>query len=134
MNDTDPRLATVRGFLSALEQGATGEALARFFTDDVQQVELPNRLNPAGARSDRATLLRRSEQATGLLQRQRYEVVSEAVCGERVVVEAVWTATLAVPLASLPAGGEMKAHFAMFFTLQGGRIREMRNYDCFEPF
>jgi hypothetical protein len=40
---------------------------------------------------------------------------------------------LAVPLGELAAGASMRAHFAMFFELEDGRIRRQRNYDCFEP-
>jgi hypothetical protein len=42
----------VRSYLAAVEAGATGEDLARFFTPDAEQVELPNKLNPTGGRSD----------------------------------------------------------------------------------
>lgn len=42
-------LATVRRYLAALERGVTGEALAAFFTPEVVQEELPNRLVELGA-------------------------------------------------------------------------------------
>jgi ketosteroid isomerase-like protein len=133
---TDPEsanVATVRSYLAALEHGAVGHALARFFTDDAEQVELPNRLNPAGGRSDLKTLLSRAEQGQRLLRAQRYEIRSEVAQGSRVAVEAVWTGTLAVALGSLSPGAVLRAHFAMFFDIQNGRIRAQRNYDCFEP-
>ena len=41
--------------------------------------------------------------------------------------------TLAVPVASLPAGGVMRARFAMFFECKGGKIWRIRNYNCSEP-
>lgn len=126
-------LALVREYLSALEQGETGEALARFFTPDAIQVEFPNRLNPNGGRSDLATMLERSERGAQLLQSQRY-VVGSAVARDSVVaVEAEWSATLAVPVGTIPAGGSMRAHFAMFFEFVDGKIHRQRNYDCFEP-
>ena len=59
MSEQD-NLACVRQYLSALEQCATGDALARFFTPDAQQIELPNRLNPNGGSSDLPTLLKRA--------------------------------------------------------------------------
>jgi hypothetical protein len=37
-------LETARNYLRASEQGATGEALARFFTPDVTHQEFPNKL------------------------------------------------------------------------------------------
>ena len=42
--------------------------------------------------------------------------------------------SLAVPLGSIPVGGEMKAHFAHFYEFKDGKIFKQRNYDCFEPF
>lgn len=124
---------TIRAYLRALESGATGEALAAYFTADAQQIELPNRLNPQGGVSDLGTLLQRAEQGRKLLRSQRYEVKSEIAQAGRMAVEAVWSGTLAVPLGSLAAGATMTAHFAMFFELVDGRIRRQRNYDCFEP-
>jgi hypothetical protein len=43
------------------------------------------------------------------------------------------TGTLAVPLGSIPAGGEMRARFAMFCEFKGGENRRARNHDCFDP-
>jgi ketosteroid isomerase-like protein len=132
-DDEAANASTVREYLGALESGVSGQALARFFTSDARQVELPNRLNPGGGESDLATLLRRSEQGRQLLSEQRFEVTSEVAQGDRVAVEAKWTGTLAVPLGTLQSGTVMKAHFAMFFEFRDGRIRVQRNYDCFEP-
>lgn len=126
-------LAVVRAFLGAVERSATGEALARFYAPDAVQIELPNRLNPSGGRSDLPAILQRASLAPSLLKQQRYEVVSELAQGSRVVVEAIWTGVLATPFGAVAAGTEMKAHFAMFFEMVDGRIKEQRNYDCFEP-
>ena len=132
MSDS-PNATVVRSYLAALESGAVGEALASFFTSDAEQIELPNKLNPGGGRSDLSTLLRRAEQGQKLLARQSYVVLSIVEQGSRVAVEASWSAVLAMPLGSLAAGQTMSAHFAMFFELREGRIASQRNYDCFEP-
>lgn len=132
MSDS-PNATIVRSYLAALEAGATGKDLARFFTPDAEQVELPNKLNPTGGRSDLPTLLRRAEQGQRLLLRQSYKVRSIVEQGAHVAVEASWSAVLALPVGSLASGQTMKAHFAMFFELREGRISSQRNYDCFEP-
>ena len=129
---SSPNTTFLQSYLAALEAGAVGEELARFFTPDAEQVELPNKLNPGGGRSDLPTLLRRAEQGRQLLQSQSYEVVSMVEQGDRVAVEASWSAVLAVSVGSLAAGQKMSAHFAMFFQLRGGRIAAQRNYDCFD--
>ena len=126
-------LALVRAYLSAIEGGEAGAALARFFTPDAVQEEFPNRLNPNGGRSDLATMLERSERGKQLLESQRYVVGSAIARDSAVAVEAEWSGTLAVPVGTIPAGGSMRARFAMFFELADGKIRRQRNYDCFEP-
>ena len=81
-------LSTIRAYLNALEAGTVGEALARFFTPDAVQVELPNKLNPRGGRSDLPTLLTRAEQGRTLLRTQSYVILSEVAQANRAAVEA----------------------------------------------
>lgn len=123
-----------RRYLAAIEAGATGDALAAFFTEDVVQEEFPNRLVPAGARRDLRALLEGAERGQTVLRAQRFDVRGAVASGDRVALELVWTGTLAIPIGSLPAGGEMRAHFAVFLEFRGGRIAAQRNYDCFDPF
>ena len=125
--------AAVRQYLQAIAEGAVGDRLGAFFTPDALQVELPNRLNPNGGRSDLPTLLARAAQGQALLREQRYDVVSVVAQGDRLAVEADWSAVLAIPVGTLAAGSTMRAHFAMFFEMADGHIKVQRNYDCFEP-
>jgi|WetSurMetagenome_2_1015567.scaffolds.fasta_scaffold16757_1 ketosteroid isomerase-like protein len=134
MTSLEPEnLAIIYSYLNALETGVSGEALSRYFAPEAVQVELPNRLNPTGAQSDLATMLKRAEQGKKLLLRQSYEIRSAVAQGQNVAVEATWNGVLAVPLSTMAAGATMKAHFAMFFELRNGLICSQRNYDCFEP-
>ncbi len=41
-----------REYIKAIEAGATGDALGRFFTTDVELREMPNRIAPHGSVSD----------------------------------------------------------------------------------
>jgi ketosteroid isomerase-like protein len=125
-------LATVRRYLESIQTGVGGEAMRQFFDETVEQIELPNRLNPAGLVSDLASMMERSEQGRKLLSSQSYDIVSDIAQGDRVAVEARWTGTLAVPFGNLPIGHQMKAHFAIFLELKDGKIILQRNYDCFE--
>jgi ketosteroid isomerase-like protein len=126
--------ALAREYLEALARGDSGDALRRFFTDDFEQIEYPNALNPSGQRSDLASALDRSEKGKKVLKSQRFEIRSATSAGDRVALETEWTGVLAIPIASLPAGGEMRANFAMFLDFRAGRIARQRNYDCFQPF
>lgn len=129
----EQNLETARAYLAAIEGGATGEALARWFTEDVVQEEFPNRLVPAGARRGLAELLEGAVRGQKVMQAQRYEVLSAIASGERVALEVQWTGTVAIPLGSLPAGGQMRARFGVFLDFRDGRIAAQRNYDCFDP-
>jgi ketosteroid isomerase-like protein len=132
-NAKDKNIYLVRTYLHAIQSGEAGDALRRFFTDDVQQVEMPNQLNRGRQESNLEHILQRSQQGLKVLQRQQYEIVSEMAQDDRVAVEARWTGVLAIALGTLPAGTEMKASFAMFFLFRDGRIAVQRNYDCFDP-
>jgi len=126
-------LASVRRYLAALEAGATGEALAAFFTADVVQEELPNRLVELGAVRGLDDILAGAERGRKVMAAQRFELVQALASGDWVAVEARWTGTLAVAYGVIPKGGEMHARFAIFLQFRDGRIARQRNYDCFDP-
>jgi ketosteroid isomerase-like protein len=127
-------LELARRYLAALEGGVTGDALSEFFSPDVEQIEFPNRLVPSGARRDLATMLRGAERGQTTLRQQRYQVERAYADGDVVVLEVLWVGTLAVPVGSLPAGADMRAHFAVVLEIEAGRIVRQRNYDCFAAF
>jgi ketosteroid isomerase-like protein len=127
------RVELAKRYLSAIEAGATGSTLAAFFTDDVMQEEFPNRLVVNGARRDLAALLEGAVRGQKVLSKQRYDILSAVEELDTIVLEVNWIGTLAVPLGNLPAGGDMRARFAVFLEFRGDKIARQRNYDCFEP-
>lgn len=126
-------LETTKRYLQALEQGVVGPELAQFFTPDIVQEEFPNRLTLNGAKRDLAAILDGAERGQKVMSSQRYEIQSAVASGNLVILEVAWTGTLAIPLGSLPVGGEMRAKFATFLEFRDGKICQQRNYDCFEP-
>ena len=128
------RAELIRRYLDAIEAGTTGDDLAAFFSPDVEQVEFPNRLVPAGATRDLAAILDGAVRGQAVLRSQRYELHRVVEDGDRAAAEATWRGVLAVPIGSVPAGGEMRARFAMVFEFRGERIARQHNYDCFDPF
>jgi ketosteroid isomerase-like protein len=68
------------------------------------------------------------------MARQRFEIRSAVARGDHVALEVRWIGTPAAQIGSVPAGGEIRAHFAVFLEFRDGRIASQRNYDCFEPF
>jgi ketosteroid isomerase-like protein len=122
-----------KAYLEAVEGGATGDVLAAFFAPDVIQEEFPNRLVPTGARRGLAALLDGASKGQQVMQSQQYQILNAIESGDAVALEVQWTGTLAVPLGSLPVGGQMRARFAVFLEFRGDLIALQRNYDCFEP-
>jgi ketosteroid isomerase-like protein len=134
MTATESPLDFIRRYLTAIEQGATGDALATFYTPDALQEEFPNRLLPNGAQRDLAAILAGAVRGQAVLQAQTYEIVSALVNADHLALELIWTAVLKIPLGSIPAGGTLRARFAQFIELRDGRIARQRTYDCFDPF
>ena len=125
-------VALTRRYLTAIE-ARDGSALD-FYAPDAVQVELPNRLVPNGATRNLDAIREASRRGRQVLAAERYDVRNAVASGDRVALEVLWTGTLAVPIGTIPAGGEMRAHFAMFLEFRDGKIVRQRNYDCFEPF
>ena len=127
---THDLLRLAREYLESIGRADGGQ---RFFADDVVQVEFPNRLLPNGATRDLTGLREAAERGRKVMTAQRLEVVNAIASGELVAVEAIWTGTLAVPIGSIPVGGQMRARFAIFLTYRDGKIVRQHNYDCFDP-
>lgn len=109
------------------------QANGRILFPEVIQEEFPNRLVPTGAKRDLAALLDGYERGKKVISSQQYEIKNAMAGANVVALEVLWTGTLAVALGTLPVGGQMRAHFAMFLEFRDGKIVAQRNYDCFEP-
>ena len=127
-------LDCARRYIAAIEAGATGDALAAFFTSDAVIIEFPNRFSPNGRTSDLPAALAAAERGQQLMRDQRYEIVSATAMENRVVLELDWTGAVTLPLGSLPAGGRMRDHAAIVLEFRDGKIAVQRTYDCFETF
>jgi ketosteroid isomerase-like protein len=125
-------LEKVAGYLRAIENGDFSY-IADLFSSDAVVEQLPNRIYPNGIKSGVAAMAEAFEKGRKLLSNQSYEIKSFVADGDSLSVEVLWTGTLAVPFANLAVGYQMRAHSAMFFQFEDGRILSQRNYDCFEP-
>lgn len=126
-------LQVAQDYIRAIEGGATGAALARFFTPDVVIQEMPNRIAPRGSTSDLTKALQRAERGKEIFARQSYNITNLLADGNRVALEIDWLGVTAISVQSLPAGGEMRDHVAIFLEFREGRIARQNHYDCFEP-
>jgi hypothetical protein len=127
-------LDTALRYLRALEERADGPSLAAFFHPSVSFHEYPNRLHPTGGSADLEQALAASETGKRRVASQRYEVRHALAEGDHVALELDWSATLAEPVAQLPAGAIMRAYLGVFLKFEEGRIISQHNYDCYEPF
>ena len=132
MTTTD-NLAIARRYLEALESGAEGGTLAEFFTKDVVQEEFPNRLSPIGAHRELADVLDASRKGKQTLRAQKYDIRNSIVDGDSVALEVFWSGYLAIPVDTLPADSEMRAHLSIWLEFRDGKISRQHNYECFDP-
>lgn len=132
MTTTD-NLAIARRYLEALENGAEGSALAEFFTKDVVQEEFPNRLQPIGVHRELSAILDAAKKGKKTLRAQKFDVLNSIVDGDNVALEIFWSGYLAVPVDTLPADSEMRAHLSLWLEFRDGKIARQNNYNCFDP-
>jgi ketosteroid isomerase-like protein len=132
MSDGQQNLETAKRYLQSIESGASAETISFFATDVVAQW-YPHKLAPSGMTADLAALRASSERGKKLMARQTYQVRNALAEGDQVAMEIDWTGVLALPFETIPAGGEMRAHFAMFLKFRDGKVVRQSNYDCFEP-
>lgn len=122
----------VRAYLRALEAWDSA-AVAAFYAPEVVQIEHSNQLKPGGDRRGLQQVLGDLERGKSLLQRQSYEINTLLAEGETVVAMLTWKGVLAVPLAGLQPGAELRAESAICFQFRDGRVVEQQNYDCVAP-
>ncbi|BAY21373.1 hypothetical protein NIES2100_11250 [Calothrix sp. NIES-2100] len=127
-------LTIAKNYLQAIEDGKTADELAIYYSESVEQIEYPNRLIPNGAKRNLDDLKEASLRGKKILLSQTYDIQKSYVVGNTVILETIWTAQIAVPIGSIPSGGQMKAYFAQFIEFEDGKIVRQRTYDCFEAF
>ncbi len=120
-------------FIKTLQNRTSAEELLRFYHRDIEQIEFPNTVTKKKAIRNLSDLKAGAEKGKKVLQKEEYEVVKSYSFENTVIIEAIWTGILAIPLGNIPVGGTMKAYFAQFYEFKDGKIIKQRNYDCFDP-
>ena len=126
--------ALVVALMEALEGGAHGPELARFFHPDVSQIEYPSLIDPRLMQHDQAAMLAGSERGAGMLAYQRYDVDRWIESGDTLICQAQWHAALAKDVGPLPKGLEFHSYSLLIFTFRDGVIIKQEAYDCYVPF
>src|SRR6266576_1868901 len=87
--------------------GRRGPHPRRFLLPIVGLEEFPNLLTPLGKKRDLATALEGGGTGQKVMSRQMFKIKQEIADHDRMALEVEWVGTLAVPLGSLPAGGQI---------------------------
>ena len=121
-------------FIRTLEHRKSSDEILQFYHPDIKQIEFPNTLTKNRTVRTLSDLKEAAEKGKKLMLKEDYEVLNSWTFENTVIIEAIWTGTLAIPYGNIPAGGQMKAYFAQFYEFREGKIFKQRNYDCFDPF
>jgi ketosteroid isomerase-like protein len=134
MGGISPTMTTrevVTAYLQAVEAQNVDEA-NRLMHPEIEQVEHPNKVVPAGKRYDLAAMRAAGERGRAIMASQRFEIRSMIVEGDRAAVQIAWSGTLAVAAGALPAGHVMRAQVCSIIELKDGKVWRQEQYDCFE--
>ena len=124
-------LESVLALLRAIEGGGGAAEIAPFLAQDYTLSEAPHLLAPAGATRNRDEALAGAEAAQDVVSGQLF-VVRRTTCeGNRVVVEAEWSATLLMDLPHWDTGDVIRARLASVFEVRDGRVISQDSYDCY---
>ena len=122
----------VLAYLRAVESHDLDE-VARWQHPEIEVIEHPNRITPAGKRYDLAALREAGERGKALLSSERYDVRSMIIDGPRAAVQSEWSGTLGIAAGPLPAGHVMRAQICSIIELRDGKVWRQEQYDCFQP-
>ncbi|HZJ66680.1 MAG TPA: nuclear transport factor 2 family protein [Kofleriaceae bacterium] len=119
----------VTAYIRAIE--AMSDEAERYMHPDIENVEHPNKLLPAGRRYDLAALREAGARGRAVMASQRYEIRQMIVDGDRAAVQFSWSGTLSVPYGPLPAGHVMDAEICSIIELRDGKVWRQEQYDCY---
>ena len=124
----------VERFLACFDgRWPTEDELATLLAADVRFVERPNLVNPAGGERDGGGMRDGIEAGRRLLARQRYEVRDHLARGDVVMTRMRWSGELAIDAGPWPKGTRLTAWCVARYRLDGGRIVEIEQHDCYDP-
>jgi hypothetical protein len=128
------RQALAVELMQALESGAHGDELRRFFHEDAEQIEYPSLVDPRVGRRDLDSMITASELGAGMLAFQRYDVRRWIESEDTVLCQAEWHAELAKDAGTLREGQRLHTYSVLIFTFRDDKIIRQEAYDCYEPF
>jgi ketosteroid isomerase-like protein len=119
---------TVIAYLRAVE-AMDLDAVTALLHPDVEVVEHPNRLNPAGQRYDFAAVQAAGQLGKVVMMSQRYDIRALIVDGNHAAAQIAWSGVLSP--GAMSSGGEMHAQICTIIEIRDGRVWRQEQYDCF---
>ena len=120
----------VTAYIRAVEAQDLDE-VGRLLHPEVENLEHPNKLLPAGQRYDLAAMRAAGERGRAVLASQRFEIRSIIVEGNRAAMQIAWSGTLKVAAGAMPAGHVLRAQVCSIIEIRDGKIWRQEQYDCF---
>jgi ketosteroid isomerase-like protein len=120
----------VTAYIQAIES-MQPDAVEPLLHPDMENLEHPNKVTPAGKRYDVAALRAAGERGRAVMASQRYEIRQMTVEGDRAAVQMLWSGTLKIAAGPLPAGHVMRAEICSIIELRDGKVWRQEQYDCF---
>jgi hypothetical protein len=128
---TKSLIERAKAFVQAVAAQAPWAEIEPYYAPDVSQEEFPNRLLPKGTIRIWRPCARRAQGPEGD-QSADHRDVNAISSGQCVVLEAIWTGTLAVGLARSNPATNCAPASPKSSEFKDGLIWRQRNYDCFE--
>lgn len=130
---TAANVRVVEQFLAAFDRRwPTWDELRELVSPQVEFVERPNLINPAGSQRDAEAMRTALDAGRQLLAWQSYEARDHIVSGNTVVTRMRWSGELAVDAGPWPTGTRMAAWCVAHYQLADGRISRIEQHDCYE--
>jgi len=129
------KIDLVREYFALICNFSTDPAqFQRLVQPTAQWIEYPNAVTPQTKVRDLGATLKGAQAGRNLLSAQTITVENWFESGDQLLVEGLWTGTVAADTGKFHQGQTLQAHMAVVFTFQDGKIVRQANYDCYTPF
>lgn len=109
-------------------------AYSEILHPDVVFYDNPNLINKVGQVRNASKGMAGVAVGQKILAAQRYDFIEIIETGDKLIIECIWTGTMAIDAGHLKQGQQLKAYICMIVEFKNGKIISQRNYDCYAPF
>lgn len=118
-------------FIRVLEAGGGAADIKPFLAESFVLTEAPHLLAPEGSTRTLVGVLAGADQSREVVTDQKFTIRRTTCEGNRVAVEADWSATVLMDLRYWDRGETIRARTSSVFELSDGLIVSQDSYDCY---